>query len=178
MQSLPLTWAHTFEFKRHRRLAAHATQEHRDDSRSRCHQPPIDPSQITSSALAPPQRPPSAVAPPDAERDVAAERSGVRTYLVVGLVAAGIGVGAVFGANQLGFVGADRLTPAQIAEIRAAQFAEQAESVYRAQLAEIYEQRAEEMVELYSRQHQSWVDWIQVQRAQDMVTFQRGWQEE
>lgn len=114
----------------------------------------------------------------DAEKDVAAKRSGFRTYLLVGLVATGIGVGAVFGANQLGSVGADRLTPAQIAEIRASQFAEQAENVYRAQLAEIYEQRAQEMVELYSRQHQAWIDWIQEQRAQDMVTFQRGWQEE
>jgi hypothetical protein len=114
----------------------------------------------------------------DAEKDVVAERRRFRTYLLVGLVAAGISVGAVFGANQLGSVGADRLTPAQIAEIRAAQFVEQAESVYRAQLAEIYEQRAQEMVEFHSRQHQAWIDWVQEQRAQDMVTFQRGWQEE
>ena len=77
------------------------------------------------------------------------------TYLALGLVVVAIGVAALAGASQLGSVDTDQLTPARIAEIRAAQFAEQAESVYRAQLAEIYDQRAQDMVDFYSRQHQA-----------------------
>lgn len=88
----------------------------------------------------------------DVKKDVVARRSGFRTYLVVGLVAAGIGIGAVFGANQLGIVGTDRLTPAQIDEIRWAGYAEHAENMWRAELSQIQEQRALDMVEFHRRQ--------------------------
>ena len=98
-------------------------------------------------------------------------------FYVSTIVAAGIGVGAVAGANSLGLVGTDQLSPAQIAVLRGEEMARQAESQYRAQLVRVYEQRAQDMVEFYSHQHQARIDWIQEQRAQDMVEYHsRAWE--
>lgn len=102
----------------------------------------------------------------------------MRAYLLVGLAAVAIGVGAVIGANGLGLMGTDKLSPAQIAEIRAQHLAEDLESRYWAQLAETNVQRARAMAEFHSRQHQARINWINEQRAQDMVTFKRGWEGE
>ncbi len=103
-------------------------------------------------------------------------RSAFRAYLLAGLAAAVIGVGAVVGANGLGLMETDKLSPGSIVEIRAQQLAEDLEGRHWAQLAKVYEQRAEDMVQWHVRQHQARMDWINEQRAQNMVTFKRGWQ--
>jgi hypothetical protein len=126
-------------------------------------------------------------------------RSAFRAYLLAGLVAAMIGVGALVGANGLGLMGTDNLSPVSIAEIRAQQLAENLESRYwaqlariddqraqgmvdfyagqhQAQLAKVYEQRAEDIVQLHALEHQARMDRINEQRGQDMVTFKRGWE--
>lgn len=80
-----------------------------------------------------------------------AGRKGLRSYLAVGVVAAAIGVGAVAGANTLGWLGGGDLSPSQIAEIRGTEFAGYAEAQYRAEIARIQEQRAQDMVEYHRR---------------------------
>ena len=109
-----------------------------------------------------------------AERPVVIRGSGLRTQLLVGLA----GYRRWWG-DRSERAGIDRdrqIEPGPDRSIRSQHLAEDLESRYWTQLAETNVERARAMAESHSRRHQARIDWINEQRAQDMVTFNRGWE--
>lgn len=123
----------------------------------------------------------------------AAKRSiGFGTYLIVGLLTAAIGVGAVAGIRELTSV--DTLSPTRVAAIKADDFADLMENRWIAELnatrnadlvshyrngfyagiAGIEAQRAEDLAEHLEGQYLAEVAEIQEQRAEDMATYRFG----
>ena len=127
---------------------------------------------------------------------VAKKSVGFGSYIVVGVVAAAIGVASVAGVQRLG--GTDELTPPQIAQIRASEYSEFTQNQWIAQvnatrnadlvefyegkffagLAAINEQRARDMIDHYAGLHSAKLAQINEQRAKDMVTYKWGWEGE
>ena len=125
---------------------------------------------------------------------VATQRSGIGQYIGVGLLALALGVGAVVAAVQITGSASSSPTPAEIADVRAAQYVSYLEAQYWAQVentrandmvnrfaganaarvAEIQRQRAQDMVDHLTAQNAARLPGIEEQRAADMVTFRRG----
>lgn len=117
---------------------------------------------------------------------------GFGSYIVVGLLALAIGVGAATGFNRI--VDGGGLSPSQISQVRAGEYADFAENqwiaqvnatrnadlvefytgLHAAQLAEIQSQRATDLVGQQASLHQATVAGINEQRAQDMADHYSG----
>ncbi len=127
---------------------------------------------------------------------VATQRSGIGKYIGVGLLALALGVGAVVAAIQItgSAPSSSSSTPAEIADVRAAQYVSYLEAQWFAQVqntrandmvnrfaganaarvAEIQSQRAQDMVDHLTAQNAARLTGIHEQRAQDMVDHKRG----
>lgn len=97
---------------------------------------------------------------------VATQRSGIGKYVGVGLLALALGVGAVVAAVQITGSAPSSSTPAEIADVRAAQYVSYLQAQW---LAQVQNTRGNDMVERFAGANAARVAEIQSQRAQDMV---------
>ena len=97
---------------------------------------------------------------------VATQRSGIGKYIGVGLLALALGVGAVVAAVQITGSAPSSPTPAEIADVRAAQYVSYLQAQW---LAQVQNTRANDMVNRFAGANAARVAEIQSQRAQDMV---------
>lgn len=96
---------------------------------------------------------------------------GLGSYIVVGVLALAVGVGAATGIDQL--AGSSDLSPQNIAQLRANSFAEHAENAW---IAQVNATKSADLVSFHEARYYAGLAKIEAQRAADMATFKRGWE--